>query len=84
MAEAHELAVQMERAYARGDHHTARMRAHELAAVVSRGPGAPSEQAELAVAAHTMLRRTAPDIFLMLVGALGLGAMVWLFYAYVL
>lgn len=76
MTEAHELAVQMEQAYERGDQHTARQRARELVA-------AQVEPALLG-AARAMLRRTDPDAFLMIVGALGLGVMVWLVYAYVL
>lgn len=76
MTEAHELAVQMEQAYERGDQHTARQRARELSRVQA--------EPERLEAARAMLRRTDPDAFLMIVGALGLGVMVWLVYAYVL
>jgi hypothetical protein len=76
VTEAQELAVQMEQAYERGDQHSARQRAQELVAAQA--------EPELRAAGLDMLRRTEPDAFLMIVGALGLGVMVWLVYAYVL
>jgi hypothetical protein len=76
VTEAQELAVQMEQAYERGDQHSARQRAQELVAAEA--------EPELQSAGRAMLRRTEPDAFLMIVGALGLGVMVWLVYAYVL
>jgi hypothetical protein len=76
VTEAHELAVQMEQAYERGDQHSARQCAQELVAAQA--------EPELLAAGLAMLRRTEPDAFLMVVGALGLGVMVWLVYAYVL
>jgi hypothetical protein len=76
MTDARRIALEMHQAYERGDQHTARLRARELFAA--------EPEPELLASASALLRRTEPDAFLMLIGALGLGVMVWLVYAYVL
>ncbi len=76
MTETRRLAMQMHQAYECGDQHTAHLRARELLDA--------QPEAELLASASAIARRTEPDAFLMVVGALGLGVMVWLVYAYVL
>lgn len=66
----------MERAYAAGDHATARAKAHELLA-------RPTE-AQALTRAQAVLRETSVDWFLTVVGTLGLGLTAWLVYNYVL
>jgi hypothetical protein len=73
VTEAHELAAQMHRAYERGDNYTARLHAQQLLS------SAATDES-----ARALLRRTQPDVFLISVGALGLGVLAWLFYVYVL
>jgi hypothetical protein len=75
---ARQLTSDMEHAYQRGDHHLAR--AHAKSILSARDSQVAEEQA----AAKAMLERTAPDAFLMVVGTLGLGLMVWLVYNYIL
>lgn len=79
MSEAQPLSTEMEHAYQRGDHLSARSQAR---AVLDQ-PSA-SVDSEQQSAARELLRRTEPDAFLMAVGALGLGLMVWLVYTYIL
>jgi hypothetical protein len=66
----------MEQAYVLGDHYLARSCARELL------DAAP--EAEVRAAAERVLGRTEPDALLPVIGALGLGLLVWLVYAYVL
>jgi hypothetical protein len=66
----------LEQAYASGDHRTAR----SLASATLRDTADPEQLA----LARTILANTAPDPFLALVGALGLGLVAWLVYNYVL
>ena len=66
----------MERAYAVGDHAAA----NETARALLTQSGVPEDQAR----ARAIIEETAPDWFLTVVGALGLGLMAWLVYNYVL
>lgn len=65
----------LERAYAVGDHRTAR----DLA---GRALGEHADDAALCARAREILAHTAPDPFLTWVGALGLGLTAWLVYNY--
>lgn len=76
MTDTQRLALQMHQAYERGDQETARARARELLET--------QPDPELLASASAILRRTEPDAFLMVIGVLGLGLMVWLVYVYVL
>lgn len=85
--------MQMENAEQRGDRHSARDIARTILASGERaigpeardseGDGASDEHAAR-LSAEQLLARTEPDPFLLVVGVLGLGLMVWLVYNYVL
>jgi hypothetical protein len=93
-----QLVLQMEHAEQRGDRRTARALAQTiLSRGSSAGDTAPLPQADkprdaaaaapdvsARLSAEQLLRRTQPDAFLLVVGLLGLGVMVWLVYNYVL
>lgn len=83
MSDPQQLVLQMEHAEQRGDRRTARALAQTI---LARGSAATVEDADSAArtSAEELLRRTQPDAFLLVVGLLGLGAMVWLVYNYVL
>lgn len=82
----------MERAEQRGDRQSARALARTILASGERridgadgdAPDAEREQAEAQLSARELLARTEPDAFLLIVGVLGLGLLVWLVYNYVL
>jgi hypothetical protein len=90
-----QLVLQMEHAEQRGDRRTARALAQTI---LSRGASAadtatatgPADSAPalpdaaVRLSAEQLLQRTQPDAFLLVVGLLGLGVMVWLVYNYVL
>ena len=83
----------MENAEQRGDRHSARGIARTILASGERAiapeerdsaaDGAGDERAAR-LSAEQLLARTEPDPFLLVVGVLGLGLMVWLVYNYVL
>ena len=66
----------LEQAYASGDHRAARVMAQRLVSA--------SDDPEQVARARAVLAATAPDPFLAVVGALGLGLVAWLVYNYVL
>jgi len=68
---------QLEHAYAVGDHRTLRAIAR---GVLARAPGQAGHDSELEARARELLAYTAPDPFLAIVGALGLGLMALLVY----
>lgn len=99
MGDSRQLALQMQHAEAAGDRRAARALAEQILALPSDGPsdgdGPAEERAEPAELdaddpaaarrkATELLARTQPDAFLLVVGLLGLGLMVWLVYNYVL
>lgn len=80
----------LERAYAAGDHRTARRLAHEILQT-SDAPLAGDGEREGAAArascsarAQRVLAETTPDFFLPGIGAAGLGLVTWLVYNYML
>lgn len=81
----------MERAYASGDHETASRLAAHIVSSLAR-PSARERAGEVEVEsesacverAQAVLAQTAPDRFLSIIGALGLGLTAWLVYNYVL
>jgi hypothetical protein len=98
VSEARELLLQMEHAEERGDRHSARALAHTILASGERPIAADvapleepaakvvaeSDEALARLSARELLARTEPDPFLLVVGVLGLGLLVWLVYNYVL
>ncbi|MDB4976367.1 MAG: hypothetical protein JWN48_4708 [Myxococcaceae bacterium] len=70
----------LEQAYQAGDHKRARM----LARRILRETSAAERNGEQAAQAERILACTQPDLFLALVGALGLGLVAWLVYNYML
>lgn len=84
MSDPQQLVLQMEHAEQRGDRRTARALAETI---LERGTAAntqPGSDSAARLSAEQLLQRTQPDAFLLVVGLLGLGAMVWLVYNYVL
>jgi hypothetical protein len=78
VTDARQLASQMEHAYEHGDQRTARELALQIKALANEADD-PSH-----ASADALLARTQPDVFLLVVGLLGLGLTVWLVYNYVL
>jgi hypothetical protein len=70
--------VDLDRAYALGDHGTA----SALAARIVSGQLVTDEACK--ERAQAILEQTKPDRFLSIIGALGLGLVAWLVYNYVL
>lgn len=83
MTEARQLTSDMEHAYQRGDHRTARSQAKQILNAAPPSP-ATSQLTDEQAAAKELLERTEPDAFLLMVGTLGLGLTVWLVYTYIL
>jgi hypothetical protein len=48
------------------------------------GAGEPADEVSAQLSARELLARTEPDAFLLVVGILGLGLLVWFVYSYVL
>ena len=93
MADTRQMVLQMQHAEERGDQRSARELARQILAqrnageASGQGEGADTsdgERAEPRRSATALLARTEPDAFLLVVGLLGLGVMVWLVYNYVL
>lgn len=90
------MVLQMQHAEERGDRRSARelalqilaeRRAAEPPASAESAGGeatADGERAAARLSATQLLARTQPDAFLLVVGLVGLGVMVWLVYNYVL
>jgi hypothetical protein len=89
------MLLQMQHAEERGDRRSARDLARQILATrresplpvepaVEAGRTSDGEQAAARTSATELLARTEPDAFLLVVGLVGLGVMVWLVYNYVL
>jgi hypothetical protein len=89
------MVLQMQHAEQRGDRRAARALAQAILAANASGATsatsadsssaeAPAPEAAARLSAEQLLQRTQPDAFLLVVGLLGLGVMVWLVYNYVL
>jgi hypothetical protein len=93
VGDSQQLALQMQHAEERGDRRAARALAQAILDSAPNDPPegggdeAPAAALDPAKARHQaaeLLARTQPDAFLLVVGLLGLGAMVWLVYNYIL
>lgn len=90
VSEPQQLALQMQHAEERGDRRAARALAREILAANTSDAGSSdadvsaTPEAGARLSAEQLLQRTQPDAFLLVVGLLGLGLMVWLVYNYVL